>query len=253
MPRLALLIEYVGHNFAGSQAQKNLRTVQGELEKAIFVYLKQKVNVILSGRTDSGVHASGQVAHIDIDADVDLKKFIWAINGIIKNDIAVRKITPIDRSFHARYKAIERTYAYRILNAEQRSPLKAKTHFFVRDKLNLTNMRLACQMLLGCHDFTAFKSANSDNSTTICTINSIELINVNEECLELIVKADHFVYNMMRIIVGTLVQIGLNKLEPGIIEKAIMTKQRDLLGPTAPAWGLELKAVKYPPQYNLFC
>ena len=253
MPRIALLIEYIGNNFHGSQAQNNQRTVQGDLEQALLIYLKTKTTVIFSGRTDAGVHASGQVAHIDVPSNIDLHKFIWAINGILKNDVALRKVQFVDNSFHARYSAIERSYVYRILNARQRSPLLRKTHFFISAPLDIAKMEVSSQKLIGCHDFKAFKSSNSDTSTSICTINSIKLINLHEDCLEVIVKADHFVYNMMRIIVGSLIEIGLNKLEPATIDKAIINGNRDCLGPTAPAWGLELQAVKYPPQYNLFC
>jgi len=257
--RIALLLEYLGNDFCGSQAQKNLRTVQSVLEEALTIYFrlskstkaKKPLRVILSGRTDSGVHASAQVAHFDVPAEaqtnpLDLELLAWAINGILASDISVRQAVLVSDTFHARFNAIERAYVYRILNRPQRSPLRQNTHYFLRTPLGIGSMEEAIKCLPGRHDFVAFKSSNADKLSTICEVNYARLLNLGEGELEFSIAADHFVYNMIRIIVGTLIEIGLNKRPPDSLKMALMSGKRKLAGPTAPAWGLCLVSVKYP-------
>lgn len=252
MSKVALLIEYIGQNFHGSQAQKNLRTVQEDLETACSIFLRQPIKIYLSGRTDSGVHAKGQVAHVVLPVNEDLKYFVWSINGILQPDISIKLAQTVDDTFHARFSAISRTYTYKILNSCQRSAIYSKDHFFVRTRLDTASMQTAMLSLIGTHDFKAFKSSNSDNLTTICQISNVNLVNLDEDRLSFVIQANHFVYNMVRIIIGSLVEIGLKKMEPHIIKEAIQTGNRSILGPTAPAWGLTLDCVHYPPSYNLF-
>ena len=263
--RIAFLLEYQGKNFCGSQAQKDLRTVQSVLEEAIAVYFRQTKNekplrIALSGRTDSGVHASGQVGHFDLPDDLkgiepglDLQAVSWALNGILDSDISVRQLAIVPTDFHARFSAIERQYVYRILNRPQRSPILQNTHYFIRSSLDLAGMMEAIHCLVGRHDFAAFKSSNGDETSTICDVNYAKLLNLGEGELEFSIAANHFVYNMIRIIVGTLVDIGLKKRLPESLKLALISGKRDLAGPTAPASGLCLTSVKYPQQYaNIF-
>lgn len=252
--RLAFLIEYNGKRLCGSQYQKGVRTVQAELEGALSTYARQPVSVILAGRTDSGVHAAGQVAHADWPAAPapDLNRLTWALNGIMADDVSVACAQVVPEDFHARFSALSRHYAYRILNRDQRSALLRDTHYFVPARLDLEAIATACSFLVGQHDFRAFKSSNSDTVTSQCRVSRAELLNLGEGVLEFRISANHFVYNMVRIIVGTLIEIGLGKKRPEVMAMALAEQDRSLAGPTAPAWGLCLESVTYPDHYQLF-
>jgi len=251
--RFALLIEYLGGKFHGSQYQTGLRTVQSELEKAVSTLLKQPVRLTFSGRTDSGVHAQGQVVHFDADVDeIDLWRFTWGLNGILDRDQSVVAAQSVPDNFHARKSAISRRYIYRILNRPQRSALIADTSYFVSFQLNHEEMNQAAKLLIGKHDFASFKSTNADTGTTICVVTAAELLNLGEGRLEFCIEANHFVYNMVRIIVGTLIEIGLGTRTSSSLERALEECERGLAGPTAPAWGLTLVSVSYPERFKLF-
>ncbi len=266
--RIALLLEYNGKDFCGSQSQKNLRTVQSVLEEALAIYFrlakstktKKPLRAIFSGRTDSGVHAAGQVAHFELPKEmakdwlnIDPQAFAWSVNGILPTDICIRQAALVPADFHARFKAIERHYIYRILNRPQRSPSRQDSHYFLRTPLDIEAMKEAVACLPGVHDFSAFKSSNSDKASPIIEVKYAKLLNLGEGELEFIIAADHFVYNMIRIIVGTLIEIGLKKRPADSLKAALIGAQRKLAGPTAPALGLSLVSVKYPEPYiNIF-
>jgi tRNA pseudouridine38-40 synthase len=253
--RTALKIEYQGTRFCGSQYQLGVRTVQDELEKGLGTFLRSptgRVKVIFSGRTDTGVHARGQVVHFDWDEPVDLWRLCWALNGILPEDVSVQAAQLVPEEFHSRFAAIRRTYAYRILNRPQRSALLKQTHHFLPLQLNLPVMAELAGQLLGTHDFSGFKSSNSDTGTTLCRVERAELLNLGEGKLEFWISANHFVYNMVRIIVGTLIEIGLGKLPTSSLGEALHDRQRRKAGPTAPPWGLCLERVEYPDSYQLF-
>jgi tRNA pseudouridine38-40 synthase len=256
LPRIALLIEYVGKKFHGSQYQLGLRTVQADVESALSIFLKKEIRVIFSGRTDAGVHAYGQVAHADIPdqsaAELDLWRLTWAMNGILKNDVAIRAVQFVPDLFHSRFQATSREYVYRILNRPQRSAIMEDNHYFIPRPLNLSAMQQAAEALLGVHDFIAFRSQTPDKSSTICNVSRAEILNKGEGQLEFWIAADHFVYNMVRIIAGTLVEIGLGKKAPESLSIALNGKDRNLAGITAPARGLTLQSVGYPDKYNIF-
>jgi len=277
--RIALLIEYSGKNFHGSQWQLGVRTVQSDLESALTTYLRREIRIVMSGRTDAGVHALGQVVHCDYPPlprstddeceggatsgsaeepkhsalwQFDERALCWALNGILAKDISVVAAQVVPPDFHARFSAVKREYVYRVLNRAQRSALLRDTHHFIQYPLDLAAMRLAARALLGRHDFLAFRSTNSDRSSTECLVTRAELLNLREGQLEFWIAADHFVYNMVRIIVGTLIEIGLGKKSPEGLAIALERGYRDLAGPTAPAWGLTLNSVEYPESYKLF-
>lgn len=286
MTRIALLIEYTGEKLHGSQLQVGVRTVQSELEAAIAVLAKQEIRVTFSGRTDSGVSSTGQVVHFewpengmvlhsrsdepnaigdegessstDLNANstsngfIDTWRLATSLNGIMKNDVSIRAVQIVPDDFHARRSAIQRQYVYRILNRPHRSALLKDTHYFIPRELALKPMQDAAFALLGKHDFSSFRSSNADNSSPICTVSRSELLKLGEGQLEFWIAADHFVYNMVRIIVGTLVDIGLGKREPDCVREALLTSNRDLCGPTAPPRGLTLDSVVYPAEYKLF-
>jgi tRNA pseudouridine38-40 synthase len=255
MPRIALKIEYDGRRFHGSQFQVGVRTVQLDLEQAIGVFLRlpeRKAKVVFSGRTDTGVHSRGQVVHFEHPEELDLWRLCWGVNGILKEDLSVTAAQVVPDDFHARFSATRRTYAYRILNRAQRSALLKDNHWFVPFDLNVQLMQEAAAMLVGAHDFGAFKSSNSDTSTTICRVESAQILNLGEGRLEFWISANHFVYNMVRIIVGTLTEIGLGKRPISDLGSALSDRQRRYAGPTAPPWGLTLEAVEYPEAMQLF-
>jgi tRNA pseudouridine38-40 synthase len=255
MTRIAMLIEYDGKRFHGSQFQLGLRTVQSELESALSTYLRKPTQIILSGRTDQGVHAVGQVGHVDIDEDeraLDLWRLNWAINGILKKDLSLRSVQVVPASFHARFEAVQREYVYRLLNRSQRSAVLKDNHYFIPRALNLSSMQEGAASLLGTHDFRGFRSTNADKSSTVCLVRRAEILNKGEGQLEFWIAADHFVYNMVRIIAGTLIEIGLGKKAPESLATALVAKDRNLAGVTAPSWGLTLHSVYYPDKYNLF-
>jgi tRNA pseudouridine38-40 synthase len=253
MPRVALLIEYLGKKFCGSQYQQNGRTVQSDLETALSAFLRQPIRLSLSGRTDSGVHARGQVAHFDVDKlPCDLWRLIWSLNGILADDIAVSNAQVVPDNFHARHSAIERQYVYCLLNRPQRSAILKETYYFMPYPLDLAPMIEAASFLLGNQDFSAFRSSSSDKGTSLCTVFQAELLHLGEGRLEFWIAANHFVYNMVRIIVGTLIEIGLSEKTPKDLKKALQQCDRSLAGETAPAWGLSLASVKYPESFQLF-
>lgn len=255
MSRIALKLEYRGTRFHGSQYQVGVRTVQQDLETALGIFLRQpdeRVKLILSGRTDTGVHARGQVAHFDTDQTLDLWRFCWGMNGILKDDLSLTAAEIAPPDFHARFSATRRTYVYRILNRTQRSALFKDDHWFVPFNLDLAAMQEAATMLIGSHDFAAFKSSNSDTTTTRCHVERAQLLNLGEGRLEFWISANHFVYNMVRIIVGTLTQIGLGKQPITDLGLALSERQRRYAGPTAPPWGLCLESVEYPEAMQLF-
>ncbi len=277
MPRLALLLEYAGGNLHGSQWQLGVRTVQNDLEQALSAYFRRPMKTIFCWSTDVGVHAQGQVVHFDVDlpkdaadeqplqdseqsfvqtfkqnAEIDLWRLCWSLNGILGSDIAVRKIEVVPDDFHARFTATSRQYVYRILNSAQRSSLLKDNHYFMPHKLDLKAMQTATFDLIGTHDFASFKGANKEKTTTLCSVTRAELLNKGEGRLEFWIAANHFVYNMVRIITGTLIEIGLGKRAPDTIAIALSKSDRSLTGKTAPPFGLTLHSVKYPEHYKLF-
>jgi len=253
LARIALLIEYSGRLFHGSQFQVGVRTVQQELEKGLAVLCRRPMKVVFSGRTDSGVHAKGQVVHFDLDDfDGDFYRFLWALNGILPDDLSAYEGAVVPDDFHARFSATERIYVYRILNREQRSPILAANHYLVRQSLDVESMISAARCLLGTHDFTSFRAANADETSPLCSVRRAQMLKLDEGQLEFWIGANHFVYNMVRIIVGTLVEIGLGKRAPESLAEALSGRDRNLSGVTAPAPGLTLQTVQYPESFRLF-
>jgi tRNA pseudouridine38-40 synthase len=163
MCRIAALVEYCGKRFHGSQYQSGVRTVQSELERALSIFLREPVRAHFSGRTDTGVHALGQVVHFNATGGVepesfDLWRFLWGINGILEGDMSLVAAQIVPQDFHARFSAVSREYVYRILNRPQRSALLRDTHYFIPHNLDADAMAEAAQCLLGRHDFAAFRS-----------------------------------------------------------------------------------------------
>ncbi len=246
LTRKALIIQYDGTNYCGWQIQNKDITVQYEIEKALKILYKEDIKVIASGRTDSGVHAFGQVAHFDSFDTISLNKLCTGLNGILPKDIAIKKAYVVPASFHARFDAFERSYIYYIYNDKYRSPFTKNRYLWVKDKLNLTVLRKMSKYLIGEHDFASFCKKKSSDEITIRNIKKIHIIQQGP-CIEVKIIGNAFLHNMIRIIVGTLIDLCLNKNKPSDIKHILEAKTREASSSTAAACGLYLYRVDYKP------
>ena len=241
---IKLILEYDGTNYCGWQKQINAPTVQETLEKAIFKLTTEKVNSIGSGRTDSKVHALGQVVNFHTSSIIPAEKFAIALNSILPRDIVVKKSVEQELDFHSRYWAVGKEYKYFIYNGKIRSALKRNYSYFVNYDLDVEAMKYALNYFGGTHDFAGFMSTGSSVLGTTRTIKGAQLVE-NDDIIEITIRGTGFLYNMVRIIVGTLVDIGTGKIDKNLIEEIIESKDRNRAGHTAPAEGLYLSKVFY--------
>ena len=246
MKNIKLKLEYDGTNYCGWQKQKNKRliTLQGTLEEVISNITKEKVGVIGSGRTDSGVHATGYICNFFTNTRIPCENLKKVLNNNLPQDIVVLSSEEVSEDFHSRFCSKGKTYEYTILNKSEPIAIGRNYVFQFKDKLNIDKMRIASKYFIGTHDFSAFKTSGSSAKTSVRTISKLE-INKNEDFIKIIITGDGFLYNMVRIIVGTLIQIGLNKKEPKDIKSIIKSKDRTKAGPCVPSSGLCLKEVFY--------
>jgi len=245
-----LLIQYDGTDFHGWQSQEGLRTVQGELERALSLIEGSSVKVFGSGRTDAGVHAEGQVANVEIQREISPTKLRNAINGNVGKDVRVLETEVVGSEFHARYSALGKTYVYRVVNGPVISPFWARYAHHETRSLNLAQMQAAAELFLGKHDWTAFSAAQSDVEDRIRTITNLEITERLDErshsnMIEIHASADGFLRYMVRAIAGTLLCAGRGELDAPAVGQAIETGVRPVFAATAPACGLTLVSVKY--------
>lgn len=241
--RVKLLVEYDGTAFCGWQIQKNGRTVQQEIETAIKKVTGETVKVTGSGRTDSGVHAIGQVAHFDTQSTVPADKFTYAINGFLPSDIRVLKSESVSEDFHARYSAKAKTYQYKFFLSDIENPLK--TRYAVRvDALDLQKMIDGANAIVGEHDFKCFCATGSEVETTVRTVYGIDIKNA-DGFVTVTVRGNGFLYNMVRMIVGALKALSDGKIVVEDIKKSLLTGERLKNTATMPAKGLTLVNVEY--------
>jgi tRNA pseudouridine38-40 synthase len=240
-----LLIEYDGSEFHGWQKQKDDRTVQGEIESALFTMTGQKIVINGSGRTDAGVHAYGQVANFKSDAGFDPDVFLKGLNSLLPEDVVIRECQEADMAFHARYDAQRKTYRYHIWNQAVPAAVMRQYVWFVRKKLNVNAMKTAARSLVGSHDFKSFEGTGSPRSSTVRRVFKAELNHAHETTILFEIEADGFLRFMVRNIVGTLVDVGHGKLTPHVFKRILLAKNRDLAGATAPPRGLFLTNVIY--------
>ena len=243
MARFRLLIEYDGSAYAGWQIQKNDPTIQGEIERALAIVLRNTTALTGAGRTDAGVHARGQVAHFDTDIDFDTERFQRSLNGILNDDIAIRAVLPADAEFHARYSARSRIYHYVI--ARQPVALLRHTCWYYSAKLDLASMNDASGRLIGKYDFKSFCRSISDVPHHTCNVIRAEWTETGEGFLTFVIEADRFLHGMVRSLVGTLIQVGRGCLTPDDIYHILDKKNRTAAGEAAPAKGLILHRVVY--------
>lgn len=239
-----LTVAYDGTHYCGWQRQLNGPTIEGELVKACEQIFKNPFNIIGSSRTDAGVHALGQVVSLEVESDILLSKLVPAINHYLPRDIVVQDSQEVGLDFHPRYMAKEKTYSYKIYNARVPLPQLSRYTYFYYKTLDIELMKHATKHFIGEHDFIAFSTLGSSVKTTIRTIYRCEVIE-NEGIIEIIVNGNGFLYNMVRIIAGTLIQVGLGRIMPEEIPKIIASKDRSKAGKTAPANGLTLVEIKY--------
>ena len=237
MRNIKLTIEYDGTNFCGWQKQPDKRTVQEEIENVLSAILKEEVKINGAGRTDSGVHAIGQVANFHTDKTIGTKELYMAINSIIPKDTTILNVEDVDNEFHARKSAKAKHYRYVINNSKIHSALNMNREYLFKYNLNDEAMKLASQDLIGKHDFAAFKSAGSDIENTEREIYDISINRMGNRVIIDII-GNGFMYNMVRIIVGTLLDIGSGKLDMCTIKNMIETGDRRLGGQTVSACGL---------------
>jgi len=242
--RYAILFEYIGTDFQGSQFQPNKRTIQDELNKALSIFFKEPVKVIPSGRTDAGVHARGQVSHFDIKNNkVDINKAIYSLNALLPNDISIKQIFEVKNTFHAQKSARYRYYRYIIANRSYRSAFDRHL-LYLRESLDIDLMNEALRFLLGEHDFSCFKSAKTDNPAKICNFYYAKAIR-DGDYIYIDFIANRFLYNMIRIIVGTILDIGRKKFTPQFISELLILKDRTKASSTVNPDGLTLMLVGY--------
>jgi tRNA pseudouridine38-40 synthase len=245
MTRVKITISYDGTLFSGYQVQPEKRTVQLELEKALTKMHKgKKVKVSSSGRTDARVHAIGQVCHFDTELSLPKEAWKKALNALITDDIYIKDANIVDDQFHARYSAKAKEYQYILLLGSEGDVFKRNYAYHYPYPLNFEKMKEAAMLLQGTHDFTSFCAANTDVKDKVRTIYSIEITKAGNQ-LVMTFKGNGFLYNMVRILVGTLLEVGNGKINPAEIEAIIVAKNRAKAGKTAPAQGLYLKEVFY--------
>jgi len=242
--RIKLIIEYDGTAYGGWQVQDNAPTVQAEIEFALKKLTGQHIGVYGAGRTDSGVHARGQAAHFDIDSSIPPEKFSFVLNTMLPADIRIRSSEQVPETFHARYHAKGKEYVYRIYNAPHASAIERNTTMHVPSPLNMEKMRTAAGYMVGTFDFSAFCAAGSVAKTTVRSVYAIE-ITEQSPLIAISVKGNGFLYNMVRIIAGTLIEVGKGKLDPEQLPHIIACGDRKLAGMTAEPQGLTLEQVFY--------
>lgn len=245
MKNILMLIEYDGTNYSGWQQQPNARTIQGELEKALRILTGEDIRINGAGRTDAKVHARGQAANFYTSSTIPPERFSKALNSILPEDVAIVSSEEVSAAFHARFSAVGKKYAYHIYRGASRSPLLRNYSLHVSYDLDLGIMREASKLLMGTHDFAGFMAAGSSVQDTVRTIYQIDIAS-KDNSLWITFEGNGFLYNMVRIMVGTLLEIGRGTMDSLQLKGILRDKARDLAGPTAQPQGLYLVKVFYP-------
>lgn len=244
MKRVMLRVAYDGTAYCGWQIQNNGITIEEVLNRELSNLLKEDIKVIGASRTDSGVHALGNVAVFDTNTRIPAEKISFALNSRLPNDIVIQESKEVESTFHPRFVKCEKTYEYRILN--RRFPLPAErfnSHFF-HYELDVNKMRQAATYIVGEHDFKCFCAAGAQVKTTTREIYEINILE-DDGMIKIRIRGNGFLYNMVRIIAGTLIKVGNGDIDPEYLEEIIKSKKRENAGPTAPANGLTLVCINY--------
>ena len=245
MKRIKLTVAYDGTNYHGWQVQPNAVTIEGKLNEAISELTKETIQVIGASRTDAGVHALGNVAVFDTESRIPGGKFSYALNQRLPDDIVIQQSQEVDKDFHPRYCTCEKTYEYVILNRKFPLPEYRNTAFFYYGDLDIKAMQEATKAFLGEHDFAGFCSAGAQVKTTVRTIYELTVEKKDNDMICIRVRGNGFLYNMVRIIAGTLLEVGKGNIEAKSLDNRIAAADRSQAGPTAPARGLKLIRIQY--------
>ena len=240
-----LIIEYDGSRYHGWQRQKEDRSIQGEIEKTLKTITTRDVTLIGSGRTDAGVHARGQTANFKCNTRLGPEDLMNGLNHLLEDDIVIKGCKPVSADFHARYDAKSKVYHYQILNRALPAAIGRQYCWFIRKALNNEAMRAAIAHIIGSHDFKAFEGSGSPRQNTTRHIYSAELSEQDGGLLVFQIEAEGFLRYMVRNIVGTLVDVGFEKLKPHDFKRILDAKDRSQASATAPAHGLTLIKVNY--------
>ena len=248
MPRIKLKIEYDGTKYVGWQAQTNGVSIQGEIEDSLKKTFNQKIKLYVAGRTDAGVHALSQVAHFDIEnLSIETEKIFKALNFFLKkkkNKITILESKIANKGFHSRFSVKKKHYLYQILNRNTQSYIYENKVWFIPQKINIERMKNASEYFLGKNDLNAFRSVDCQANSSIRTIDEIK-IKKKSHFVKFRISGKSFLHNQVRIMVGTLIQVGKEILKARDIERIIQSRDRKNAGPTAPASGLYLEKIIY--------
>jgi tRNA pseudouridine38-40 synthase len=245
MKNIKLTIEYDGTGYHGWQIQKNANSVQETIEKALSKLLGGKVGLVGCSRTDVGVHAYGQVAHFSTESSIPGEKFSYAINNLLPKDIVIRKSEEVLQDFHARYSAKGKKYRYLIYNDAHASAIMRNRTCHIRPELNFEDILKASKYFVGQHDFAAFQATGGQVRSTVREIYTMDVLKKEDNLISIEVSGNGFLYNMVRIIAGTLIYVGMGKIKPDDIPAIIDGLDRTRAGKTAPAEGLYLMEIYY--------
>ncbi|MBU0571585.1 MAG: tRNA pseudouridine(38-40) synthase TruA [Candidatus Omnitrophica bacterium] len=244
MNTVKLAIAYDGTDYRGWQVQASGKTIQGEIEKAIKKIFGKDHRLHGSSRTDSGVHAAGQVAHFKTSNMIPADKVPAALNSVLPKDIAILKAEYAEKEFHSRFDARSKQYRYRIFCSREKDPFNQRYVWCLSYWLDLSLMKKEAEVLIGRHDFKAFQASDKKERSSTRNILHLDIVKKGS-FITINIEADGFLYNMVRNIVGTLVDIGRGHLPPGSMKKILDSRDRTQAGPTAPPEGLCLREVKY--------
>lgn len=244
MLNVKLTIEYDGTNYHGWQSQTNAAAVQDVIQSAIKKITGEECTLTASSRTDAGVHALGQVANFRTESNIPPNKFSYVLNSVLPDDIVIKKSEEVNQDFHAQYLAIGKKYRYLIYNSNSPSALLRNRACYVPQRLNFEAMVRAAESFVGTYDFSAFKASGGSVKTSVRTIANTSL-NVCEDIFKFEIAGNGFLYNMVRIITGTLIEVGIGKISAKSIPEIIESRDRKRAGRTAPAHGLYLVEVYY--------
>lgn len=244
MRRIKLIVAYDGTDYCGWQIQPNGITVEEVLNRALFRLTGEEIRVIGASRTDAGVHARGNIAVLDTASTIPAERFAYAVNPLLPEDIVVVKSEEVPQDWHPRYQKSVKTYEYRILNREMPDPLKRKYTWHVSFPLDIDKMREAAEHLKGQHDFRSFCSVHTAVKSTVRTIYTLDIVKSGDEII-IRISGNGFLYNMVRIIAGTLAEVGRGFRTPEDVRDLLTAKEREEAGATAPPQGLTLIRIEY--------
>ena len=242
--RVKLVVAYEGTNYCGWQIQPNGITIEQVLNETLSSLLGEEITVTGASRTDAGVHSLGNVAVFETHTKMPAEKISFALNQRLPEDIVVQESCQVPEDFHPRFSKSRKTYEYRILNCRFRQPLERRTSYFYHYPLDVSAMQKAAAYLVGEHDFTSFASVHAQTNTYVRMIYALDVVREGD-MIRIRVQGNGFLYNMVRIIAGTLIQVGAGIKKPADMESILAGKDRELAGPTAPAHGLTMIGLEY--------